>query len=139
MEPRPRGRGNTLPSDLEKAAVETVLQWSPDLAAGETRRLAQRPGGRLLPSMEPRPRGRGNDRRVGHTPGAVVPLQWSPDLAAGETRLTKALEAVEVFLQWSPDLAAGETAVIEDGERPMAIPSMEPRPRGRGNPPLARR
>ncbi len=88
-----------------------VLQWSPDLAAGETPLLSK------VITLE------------------NGTLQWSPDLAAGETRspriwrrprwrrsfngaptsrpgkLGDSLNVqVDVFyLQWSPDLAAGET------------------------------
>src|SRR6266568_4637256 len=83
MEPRPRGRGNAA-TPLHIACVSS-LQWSPDLAAGETRGSSEPRQARRLPSMEPRPRGRGNKgwRFMGY--GDFKPLQWSPDLAAGET------------------------------------------------------
>src|SRR6266704_1117864 len=156
MEPRPRGRGNSSRSPLlacrcfpfngaptsrpgklngygAKAAAGWTLQWSPDLAAGETHTPAMGNSASASPSMEPRPRGRGNpgdgsslcretcplqwspDLAAGETinftgEGTRGPLlQWSPDLAAGETRASPAIRQVRKDLQWSPDLAAGET------------------------------
>src|SRR5947209_1655407 len=84
MEPRPRGRGNeplwdgTFPFDLP-------LQWSPDLAAGETAGYRRAFIDMEFPSMEPRPRGRGNFDSKVKLPRIPHCLQWSPDLAAGET------------------------------------------------------
>ncbi len=133
MEPRPRGRGNFLPR-LPGAYCVGNLQWSPDLAAGETVLIRE------------------INVKSSHS------LQWSPDLAAGETSGQAGSLHAWIHLQWSPDLAAGETRVNSagiitsttafngaptsrpgkrDGPGPVSSPpvepSMEPRPRGRGN------
>src|SRR6266571_319371 len=87
MEPPTSPPGKPQAEIASKRAAES-LQWSPELAAGETRAAADRGRATGRPSMEPRPRGRGNRARWSRDRCRRWTLQWSPDLAAGETRVT---------------------------------------------------
>src|SRR6266571_7110603 len=109
MEPRPRGRGNPGP------ARRGVL-------------LA------LLPSMEPRPRGRGHaHRRMLSCPRRHRPFNGAPTSRPGKLRGRLCVTTSASSLQWSPDPAAGETRSVSVQRFQSCDPSMEPRPRGRGN------
>src|SRR6266581_1702818 len=156
MEPRPRGRGNSstrapvstpqvpLQWSPDLAAGETAhcpfecrssvnLQWSPDLAAGETTRAG---------SGSPAPSSSFNGAptsRPGKREGQVNPgkqggfLQWSPDLAAGETRdgASWATGTSSPF-NGAPTSRPGKRLRLLDRQHRLQRPSMEPRPRGRG-------
>ncbi len=108
MEPRPRGRGNKGWRFMGYGDFKP-LQWSPDLAAGETSPASR------------------------STTPASTSFNGAPTSRPGKLfdKVSQALAGVH--LQWSPDLAAGETPRATKPSAEVPQPSMKPRPRGRGN------
>src|SRR6266581_4838948 len=88
------------------------LQWSPDLAAGKTRRLRRARLGPRRPSMEPRPRGRGNTTPPSRRSTPSETFNGAPTSRPGKPSAVHALAMALYVLQWSPDLAAGETPTL---------------------------
>ena len=130
MRPRPFGRGNV--GDGPYGDQVYGLQCGHDLSAVETCVGGYHTVWRYLPSMRPRPFGRGN---VGYGPygDQVYGLQCGHDLAAVETAVTRHTSIDMVILQCGHDLAAVETGRPDSVLDPLNVPSIRPRPFGRGN------
>ncbi len=156
MGPRPEGRGNPGPDCRRSRRSPTFngaaarrprkhsiigavriavagLQWGRGPKAAETKVAHHLARGVGRPSMGPRPEGRGN--RAIHSPISPAPLPFNgaaarrPRKPPAPTRQPPAYDV----LQWGRGPKAAETAVSDLAQHVKDVPSMGPRPEGRGN------
>ena len=157
MEPRPRGRGNSLSPRLAhapqlhfngaptsrsgkppsrtsgKSTSIRPFTGAPTSRSGKLRSFSSGDSSTMRASMEPRPRGRGNQQQQLCRCGRRQCFNGAPTSRSGKQRPRIFVRTGAFLLQWSPDLAVGETVVPGVLLMRPILASMEPRPRGRGN------